>query len=126
MDKVVHFEIPADKPERAHKFYQDVFGWKINVVPGFDYTIVHTGPVDAQNMPEESGFISGGIMPRQEPVTTPVITIGVASIDDAAKKIERNGGKVVQPKTAVGEMGFAAYFTDSEGNLVGLWQAAQM
>ncbi|MGZ7109599.1 MAG: VOC family protein, partial [Methanobacterium sp.] len=29
MSKVIHFEIPAEDPERAIKFYEDVFGWKI-------------------------------------------------------------------------------------------------
>jgi predicted enzyme related to lactoylglutathione lyase len=29
MPKVIWFEIPADDPERAIKFYEDVFGWKI-------------------------------------------------------------------------------------------------
>jgi hypothetical protein len=31
----------------------------------------------------------------------------------------------VAPKTAVGDMGFAAYFTDPEGNVVGLWETAR-
>ena len=30
MDRVVHFEIPADDLERAKKFYSDNFGWKLN------------------------------------------------------------------------------------------------
>ena len=34
------------------------------------------------------------------------------------------GGSTVRGKEPVGDMGFAAYFTDSEGNLVGLWQNA--
>ncbi|VVB85161.1 Uncharacterised protein [uncultured archaeon] len=29
MEKVVHFEIPADDLERAQKFYRNVFGWKM-------------------------------------------------------------------------------------------------
>ena len=34
------------------------------------------------------------------------------------------GGSTVRGKEPVGDMGFAAYFTDSEGNLVGLWETA--
>lgn len=124
MDRVIHFEIPADNKDRAHRFYQDVFGWKVNAMPEFDYAIVETGPFDQQTGPKEPGFINGGILGRQDPVTRPVITIGVASIDDSAKKIEANGGKVVRGRMAVGAMGFSAYFTDSEGNLVGLWENA--
>lgn len=29
MKRVVHFEIGADRPERAIKFYEEVFEWKI-------------------------------------------------------------------------------------------------
>jgi hypothetical protein len=29
MPRVIWFEIPADDPDRAAKFYEDVFGWKI-------------------------------------------------------------------------------------------------
>jgi hypothetical protein len=38
--------------------------------------------------------------------------------------VERLGGKTVQGRAAVGDMGFTGYFTDSEGNVVGLWQTA--
>jgi predicted enzyme related to lactoylglutathione lyase len=54
----------------------------------------------------------------------PDIVIDVASIEDALKQIEDAGGKTVSEKMAVGEMGFAAYFTDPEGNLMGLWENA--
>ncbi|WP_276699221.1 VOC family protein [Methanobacterium formicicum] len=30
MPKVIHFEIPAEEPERAVEFYRKVFGWKID------------------------------------------------------------------------------------------------
>ena len=53
-----------------------------------------------------------------------MITIDVDDIDAALSKVESLGGKTVRPSEAVGQMGFAAYFTDSEGNLMGLWQTA--
>jgi predicted enzyme related to lactoylglutathione lyase len=31
---IVHFEIPADDPERAARFYRDLFGWKIDKYEG--------------------------------------------------------------------------------------------
>jgi hypothetical protein len=52
------------------------------------------------------------------------VVIDVASIDEALGKVEEAGGAVVRGRTAVGEMGFTAYFTDTEGNLVGLWETA--
>jgi predicted enzyme related to lactoylglutathione lyase len=122
MGKVVHFEIPADDVARAQKFYNTVFGWKMNSMPEMQYTLVGTVPTDEKGMPSEAGAINGGMLKRQEPVMNPVITIDVEDIDKALETIGKNGGKTVSKKQPVGEMGFAAYFKDSEGNTVGLWQ----
>ena len=46
MDKVVHFEIPADELERAQKFYKSVFSWEMNAVPGMEYIMVGTTPLN--------------------------------------------------------------------------------
>ena len=48
----------------------------------------------------------------------PVITVDVDSIDNALVKIQSLGGEPVGEKTSVGEMGFAAYFKDTEGNVM--------
>src|SRR3989304_7865972 len=122
MDKVVHFETPADDIARAQKFYTTVFGWKMNSFPGMEYTILNTVPTDEEGMPKEPGAINGGMLERQEPVMGPVITINVESIDEALKKIEQNGGEGVWGKEGVGDMGHAASFQELEGNGVGLWQ----
>jgi predicted enzyme related to lactoylglutathione lyase len=122
--QVGHFEIPADKPERARKFYSEVFGWKMNVMAEMDYTMVSTGPVDENFMPKEPGFIGGGIGKRGGHLEHPVVTIIVDSIAAAEKTIEKNGGKITQKRQPIGDgsMGFTAYFKDSEGNTVGLYE----
>lgn len=122
MDKVVHFEIPADNLNRARKFYSNVFGWKMNITPGIDYTLVGTVDTDDRGMPKTAGAINGGILKRQKPVKSPVITINVADIDKAAERVEEGGGKVIRKKAKVGEIGYAAYIRDTEGNVIGLWQ----
>lgn len=124
MGRVVHFEVPFDDAERALAFYRDVFDWQITSMPEMQYNIASTGPTDEAGMPTEVGFIGGGLMQRQDPVRTPVITMEVDDIDATLRTIQQRGGATVAPKMAVGEMGFAAYFTDSEGNLLGLWQSA--
>lgn len=121
MDKVIHFEIPADDVKRAEGFYRDVFGWMANSVPEMQYTVLYTGPTDKQNMPEENGFINGGMMRRGD-IKNPVITIGVESIKETVEKIEKNGGRIIKKKMDVGDMGYAAYFQDPEGNIMGLWE----
>lgn len=120
--RVVHFEIPFDDGDRARKFYADAFGWSIQEIPDMHYTIVQTGPATEEGFPAEVGFIGGGMLKRESPTDRPVITIDVADIDEALIKIESLGGMAVLGRQEVGEMGYAAYFKDVEGNLMGLWQ----
>jgi predicted enzyme related to lactoylglutathione lyase len=124
MDKVVHFELPADDTERAQAFYAEAFGWQLNSMPGMGYTLVTTTPTNERGQVSEAGGINGGMLARQAPITAPVITIGVDDIDVALDKIEKLGGRTALGRQTVGEMGFSAYFTDTEGNVVGLWQNA--
>ena len=123
MDKVVHFEIPADDVSRAKEFYGSAFGWQVNTMEEMDYTIAMTTPVDeTTQMPTEPGGINGGMMKRSADTPSPVLTIGVDSIDDSIVKIESGGGSVVQPRTEIPDMGAFAYFKDPEGNVLGLWE----
>ncbi len=121
--KVVHFEVPFDDADRARAFYKDVFDWQIQSVPEMGYNMVSTGPSGDQG-PTEPGYIGGGMLQREAPVTAPVITLAVDDIDATMVAVEKHGGAAVGEKLPVGDMGFAAYFTDSEGNLMGLWETA--
>lgn len=125
MDKVVHFEIPADNVERAKKFYQDTFDWKITPVPQLNYTLLGTVEIDEKNMPKEAGAINGGLMERSFGIKGPVLTISVTNIDAAIEKIQKLGGKIVQGKMEVPTVGFIAYFADTEGNILGLIQPTE-
>ncbi len=122
MDKVVHFEIPVDDLERAQKFYKNIFGWKLDAVPGMEYIMIGTTPIDENNMPTEPGAINGGMMKRQSPVTSPLVIINVENIENAMKNVKKMGGEIVRGKTEVMDMGYVAYFKDTEGNIIGLWQ----
>lgn len=121
--RVVHFEIPFDDQERANAFYTDVFGWTMTPMPEMSYVLATTGPSD-EGPPSEPGFVNGGLLERGQPVTGPVLVIDVEDIDASLERIEAQGGRRVTDRQVVGDMGFSAYFTDSEGNLVGLWQNA--
>jgi predicted enzyme related to lactoylglutathione lyase len=122
--QVIHFEVPADDVERAQRFYSDAFGWQMTPVPEMSYTLVQTGPTSPEGRPSEPGVINGGMMARGGPATAPVITIMVDDIDAALATVEQHGGKTAVGRQAVGDMGFAAYFVDPEGNTMGLWQNA--
>ena len=120
--RVVHFEVPFDDADRARAFYSDVFGWAIQPMPEFEYNFVQTGPTDESGMPGEPGYIGGGMFQRQDDIGKPIITIEVDDMDAALATIAEHGGAAVGEQQPVGDMGIAAYFTDSEGNLMGLWQ----
>ncbi len=124
MKPVVHFEIPVDERERAKKFYSSVFEWSLEEMPFQDdvYTFAITTPVDENYMNKEKGAINGGMFKRDNDLNNPVITIGVPSIDEYVKKIEAAGGKVIVPKGEVPDMGYYAYFKDTEGNVMGIWE----
>jgi predicted enzyme related to lactoylglutathione lyase len=127
MDRVVHFEIPADDMKRAEEFYKNAFGWNITHWEGgnMPYYMLGTTMVDENQMPKEPGSINGGMGQRGGPLEHPVVTVSVNDIDAALEKIERLGGKTVAPKMAIGDMGFAAYFKDTEGNTIGLFQPSR-
>jgi len=120
--KVVHFEIPFDDGDRAAAFYSSAFGWQVMPMPEMGYTMV--GPTDQETGPTEAGFINGGMFARREGFTAPNLVIDVPDIDGALKTVGEAGGTTVTERTAVGDMGFTAYFKDTEGNLVGLWETA--
>jgi predicted enzyme related to lactoylglutathione lyase len=125
MDKVVHFEIPVDDRGRAKEFYASVFDWDVedqDMGGGAVYTTAGTVATDERMQPKEPGAINGGLMDRSSDTPVPVITIGVGSIDDSLKKVEASGGKTITPRTPIPEMGAFAYFKDSEGNVMGLWE----
>lgn len=121
---VIHFEIPADDENRAREFYRSAFGWRIDAMPELSYAMLMTTPSDESGMPSVPGSINGGMFRREGELTSPVVTVDVEDIDAALEKINALGGSTVTPRQEVGTMGWAAYFRDTEGNIIGLWQNA--
>ncbi|OHA91447.1 MAG: glyoxalase [Candidatus Zambryskibacteria bacterium RIFCSPHIGHO2_01_FULL_49_18] len=132
MNRVVHFEIQADKPDRAMKFYKDVFGWTFQQWGDQKYWMIMTdsvnSPQPADKDSKEPG-INGGLLPR--PAKTPakeqgtnayVCTMEVKNFGEIAKKIEKAGGLVAMPKFALPGIAWQGYFMDTEGNTFGVHQ----
>jgi uncharacterized protein len=116
MPRVIHFEVTADDPERAVKFYSEVFGWQINKWDGpQDYWLVTTGEAGTPG-------IDGAIMPRMPGVAV-INTVDVPSVDEYVAKITASGGTVVAPKMAIPSIGYFAYCQDTEGNTFGVMQS---
>ena len=125
-NRIVHFEIQADDPERAAKFYKTVFGWDITEWKGLDqrYWMVMTAPKDSN----EPG-INGGLLKRPHPVPKGpaganafVCTVIVDNIDETAHLIEQAGGQLAMPKFMITDMAWQAYYIDTEGNTFGIHQ----
>jgi uncharacterized protein len=116
MSRVIHFEIPAENPERAAAFYKKAFGWKIEKWPGpMEYWLVTTGP-------EGKPGINGGLM-RKGNVQNTTNTLDVESVEKAIAAVSGAGGKEIMPKTPIPGVGYFAYCLDTEGNLFGVMQA---
>ncbi len=126
MNKVVHFEIVAIEPERAVKFYQEVFGWKITKWEGgeMDYWNIVTAPENTPNA------INGGlrkemgtdVKERTKSVNGFINFTAVENIDEIIGKIKTAGGEIMQPKMQIPKIGWIAYSLDTEGHMFGVIQ----
>ena len=127
MNSVVHFEVTADDPQRAKKFYGSVFDWSF-VESGAEfgnYIICHTTETDKEGMPQRKGAINGGIMKKDKTAKNTILTVGVESLKDTLDKVNSNGGKVISETVEVPGVGLYARVEDTEGNVVSLMQPNQ-
>ena len=114
MNRPCHFDIAADKPDRAIKFYEDIFGWEFKKWDGpMEYWMVKTGS-------KKDKGINGGLSKKGERGMPNMNTIDVKSVDKVCKKIEAKGGKILMPKMAIPGVGWFATCQDTEGNTFGI------
>jgi uncharacterized protein len=116
MNRVTHFEIYTDNPEKVQPFYRDVFAWKFQKFEGgpIEYRLVATGD-------EKEPGINGGLTrPREGQSSGTINTVAVESLDRTINKIEQRGGKICVPKMAIPKVGWLAYAEDPAGNVFGI------
>ena len=111
-NKLCHFEIATKDVDKAKKFYTTIFDWKINWDDKMNYGMIDTGA------PPGGGLFK----PKEDQPLGISLYILVESIEESLKKVEENGGKVVVPKTGIPTIGWFAYFSDLDGNLVGVFE----
>ncbi len=130
MNRVIHFEIHAADPNRAAKFYRDVFGWDVKewVVPGVEMPKEHRYWLITTGSKEDPG-INGGILFRRgaapaegQAVNAYTCIIGVTSVDEYVAKAVAAGATVALPKMPIKGVGWLAYCKDTEGNIFGMMQ----
>lgn len=111
------FEIPAKNFERACKFYSNVLGGDIHEMQ-MDQLRFGFMP----NFSQQDGGVGGAVVSGDgyEPSDkgSVVYLNGGEDLNNPLNKVEAAGGKVVMPKTGIGENGFIAHFIDTEGNRV--------
>jgi len=117
MNRVVHFEIHAEDPQRAIAFYEGLFGWTFTQWGGMDYWLITTGT--------EPPGIDGGLMPRRGPIDGTAVfafvcTVNVEQVDESLAAAVRLGGTVAAPKMPIPGVGWLVYANDTEGNIFGM------
>lgn len=119
MNNIAYFEIQATEPEKAVRFYRDVFGWQFTREPEMPIEYWRT----------EVGGMRGAILTRPAPVPAMpsgtnafVSSMEVENFDQTADKIMRQGGQVALPKFAVPGVCWQGYFIDIDGNTFGIFQ----
>ncbi len=109
---VVHFEIMGPDGSVMKEFYEALFGWKTEEVPGFGGYYMTT--------PDQSG-IGGAVGKGNENMPSYMaMYIEVDSIDDHLEVVKANGGQTLVPRTVVPDTAVFALFSDPAGNMVGL------
>ena len=110
------FEIPVTNYERAKQFYSTVLGADVQdaEMPEGKYGVL---PYDAA----QNG-IGGAIWQHDQAIPSDqgstIYLNGGTDLNTPLSKVEAAGGKVIMPKTNIGEHGFMAQFIDTEGNSV--------
>jgi predicted enzyme related to lactoylglutathione lyase len=112
-----HFDIPAKNCETVKKFYGGVFGWTFEKDEGSS----ECWSISFGSM-EQTGPITGGIVPRSASTQPIGCHFLVSSIDESSVKIQELGGAVFVPKAAVPGKGFYACCIDPEDNYFVIWE----
>ena len=117
MPTIVHFDISADDIKRAKKFYEELFNWKIELLPGpVEYYLIETTTLNGER------GVGGGMAKRNKPDDKITNFVGVNSVDEYTARVEKLGGKVIESKWPVSGWGYLAVCLDTENNVFGLWE----
>jgi predicted enzyme related to lactoylglutathione lyase len=112
------FDIPTEDFDRAVKFYSEILGKEVRV-DSFMGQKLGFFPMDGRE------GVGGDIVPPgmgNKPCAcgTRVYFSCEGVLDEVIARVEKAGGKIVMPKSKIGEAGWIAMILDSEGNSVGL------
>ena len=120
INPVVYFEIPVLDLNRACDFYSRVFEatFTRDVVDGYQMAFFESS--------EDSFGAAGALVVGDVYVPSHdgcFLYFGVDSIDETIARVLENGGSVLYPKKANGDLGSVAEIQDTEGNRIALHEA---
>jgi uncharacterized protein len=110
---ITHIDIPVQDMQRARAFYQTLFGWQIEEIPGYEGYPMWQAP---------NRVSGGGLAPRSEGFTQPRSYVEVDSIEETLAKATENGGTVLMERQPISETSWWAILQDPDGNVVGLYE----
>jgi uncharacterized protein len=127
MNPVVHFEMPYEDRDRIAKFYESVFGWKMQMLGEEmgNYVLATTAESDAKPG-SPAGAINGGFFPKKPdwPAQYPSVVIAVEDIGRSMSRIRDAGGEVLGDPMEIPGIGQYVSFLDTEGNRSSMLQPA--
>jgi len=109
----VHVELLTNDMDKAKDFYKRLFDWKLEDIPGMDYTMINVG--------EGTG---GGMMKNPMP-EIPSHWLAYVLVDDVAVSTEKAkslGAKIVKEVTEIPDIGWFSVMIDPTGAALALWQ----
>lgn len=112
------FEISEIDINRAKKFYETIFGIKMDQQEMMGAQMAFF-PMDQGNG-KVSGALVKSTMHKPSAEGALIYLNANPNLSDALSKIEQSGGKINTQKTQIGAFGYMAIFTDTEGNTVAL------
>lgn len=113
------FEIPVSDFNRAKKFYETAFGIKMDEQEMMGMKMAFFPAEDMNG--KVSGALAQSNMHKPNADGTKVYLNGNPDLGKVLARVEAAGGKVTMPKTKISdEIGHMGFFTDTEGNTVGL------
>ena len=120
--KPTYFDLTVSNLEEARKFFEQVLGWRFEKFPmPYEYYRILAGDSNEPGIDGGIGEIKDAPIAGGKPMT--LITIPVLSLDETIKLVERNGGSIIEPKTAIPGIGWFATCAEPGGLKFGLIQA---
>jgi len=104
------------------KFYQEYFGYELDLQEEKEGVTMAWFPMEMNKMGAAGTLIKGGMYkPSHEGL---LVYFSVPSVEEYLPKVEALGGKILMPKTSIGQHGFIGWIQDTEGNRVAIHSMA--